>query len=111
MLLLFNGIESFCSRLDGILAGYGKLYLQSATGDLLNEETHVHLNVVSDFWVFRPVVGATLKGTVNETSPTHVSVIVHGCFNVPCYKPLDQDVSRNYTHAFSLRKLVIFCFF
>eukprot|EP00094_Tigriopus_californicus_P009061 TCALIF_08734-PA protein Name:"Similar to TWISTNB DNA-directed RNA polymerase I subunit RPA43 (Homo sapiens)" AED:0.94 eAED:0.94 QI:0/0/0/0.33/1/1/3/0/321 len=59
----------------------------SPKGDIMNEEAHIHVDVVSDFWVFRPVLGAQLKGVVNKKSPTHVSCLVHGCFNVPCYRP------------------------
>ena len=69
------------------MAGYGKLFLRRPTGHFLNEESHIHLDVISDFWVFRPSIGATLSGVINKKSNNHVSVLVHGCFNVPCYRP------------------------
>ena len=42
-------------RLNGILAGYGKLQVKSPMGQMINEEPYFHLDVVSDFWVFRYV--------------------------------------------------------
>ncbi len=80
----------FSSRLDGILVGYGKLFLKSPRGCFLNEEAYIHLDVASDFWLFRPSVGSQLSGVIHKKSPTHVACLVHGVFNVPCYKPEDS---------------------
>ena len=80
-------INRWHPKLNGILANYGKLKLRSPHGTLLNEEAHIHLDVVSDFWVFRPEIGSILQGTVSKTSQKHVACLVHGVFNVPCYHP------------------------
>ena len=48
-------------RLNGILAGYGKLQVKSPMGQMINEEPYFHLDVVSDFWVFRYVQYVILK--------------------------------------------------
>ena len=77
-------------RLNGILAGYGKLQVKSPIATMVNEEPFLHLDVVSDFWVFRPDVGAELRGVVTKKSTTHISCLVHGIFNVPCHKPTTQ---------------------
>ena len=80
-------INRWHPKLNGILANYGKLKLKSPHGMLLNEEAHIHLDVVSDFWVFRPEIGSILQGIVTKTSQKHVACLVHGVFNVPCYHP------------------------
>jgi len=80
-------INHYHPDLEGILAGFGKIFLRRPNGQFLNEEAHIHLDVASDFWVFRPSVGAQLRGVVNKKSASHVSVLVHGCFNVPCHLP------------------------
>merc|ERR1711862_63190 len=82
-----NIINTYHNDLKGILAGYGRLQLKKPTGFMINEETHLHLDVQSDFWVFRPLIGRQLKGVVTKNSVTHVSCLVHGVFNVPCHKP------------------------
>jgi len=85
-------INQWHPQLNGILAGYGKLQLKKPTGQLINEEAHVHLDVQSEFWLFRPSIGRQLKGTVVKKSPGHVSCLVHGLFNVPCHRP--QDIPK-----------------
>ena len=73
-------------RLDGILAGFGQLYLKTPEGFVANEEASIHVDVVADLWLFRPKVGAVLKAVVNKKGSSFVGCLVHGCFNVPCYK-------------------------
>lgn len=91
LLSYFNSqINKWHPKLNGILAGYGKLQVKSPMGAMINEEPYQHLDVVSDFWVFRPDVGKELRGVVTKKSPTHISCLVHGIFNVPCHKPADQ---------------------
>ena len=84
----FNKIvNTYHPQLNGILAGYGKLQLKKPTGAIINEEAPIHLDVVSDFWVFRPIVGRQIKGRITKKSPNHVHVLVHGIFSIPCHKP------------------------
>ena len=51
-------INHYHPDLEGILAGFGKIFLHRPNGHFLNEEAHIHLDVTADFWVFRPSVGA-----------------------------------------------------
>jgi len=87
-------INQYHPDLKGILAGYGRLQLRKPTGCMINDEAHMHLDVQSDFWIFRPLVGRQLKGVVSKKSQTHVSVLVHGVFNVPCHRPNNIVDSR-----------------
>ena len=50
------------SIIKGILAGYGRLQLKRPTGHMINESADIHLDVQSDFWIFRPLEGRQLKG-------------------------------------------------
>jgi hypothetical protein len=84
-------INQWHPQLNGLLAGYGRLQLKRPTGNMINEEAHLHLDVQSDFWIFRPTVGRQLKGVVVKQTPTHVSCLVHGVFNVPCHLPQSLD--------------------
>jgi len=51
-------INHYHPDLEGILAGFGKIFLRRPNGHFLHEEAHIHLDVAADFWVFRPSVGA-----------------------------------------------------
>merc|ERR1711993_24530 len=86
-------INQWHPQLNGILAGYGKLQLKKPTGTILNEDAYFHIDVQSEFWLFRPLTGRQLKGIVTKKSDKHVSVLVHGIFNIPCLKPnnLNKD--------------------
>ncbi|XP_040570183.1 DNA-directed RNA polymerase I subunit RPA43 [Lepeophtheirus salmonis] len=88
----FNSeITHFNSKLDGVLLGYGKIRLKEPKAEVLNEEHYLHLDVHSDFWVFRPQIDSILAGVVNTKSSAHVSVLIHGLFNVPCHKNLGLE--------------------
>ena len=80
-------INNWHPQLNGILAGYGKLQLKKPTGTILNEDAYFHIDVQSEFWLFRPLTGRQLKGIVTKKSDKHVSVLVHGIFNIPCLRP------------------------
>jgi len=84
-------VNSYHPKLNGILAGYGKLQLLTNMGRVINEEPQIHVDVRSEFWVFRPEVGCELRGVVTKKSPSHISCLVHGVFNVPCHKPTDHQ--------------------
>lgn len=64
---------------------------------MMNEEAHIHVDVQSEFYLFRPLIGRQLKGVVTKKSPTHVSCLVHGVFNVPCHRP--HDMAKNWFGA------------
>jgi len=81
-------LNKYLPSLNGILLGYGKILLKEPNGHLLNEEYHIHLDVYSDFWVFRPNKESKIKGVVQKKSPSHVAILVHGLFTIPCYRPM-----------------------
>ncbi|CAB4066643.1 unnamed protein product [Lepeophtheirus salmonis] len=65
----FNSeITHFNSKLDGVLLGYGKIRFKRAQGR-----------------------DSILAGVVNTKSSAHVSVLIHGLFNVPCHKNLGLE--------------------
>ena len=90
-------INTWHPQLNGILAGYSRLQLKRPTGSMMNEEAHIHVDVQSEFYLFRPLIGRQLKGVVTKKSPTHVSCLVHGVFNVPCHRP--HDMAKNWFGA------------
>lgn len=98
-------INQWHPQLNGILAGYGRLQLRRPTGNMLNEEAHIHLDVQSEFYLFRPLIGRQLKGVVSKKSSSHVSCLVHGVFNVPCHRP--HNLTQNWWGAKAKMKQVV----
>lgn len=72
---------------------------------MLNEEAHIHLDVQSEFYLFRPLIGRQLKGVVSKKSPSHVSCLVHGVFNVPCHRP--HHLAQNWWGAKAKMKQIV----
>ena len=99
-------INQWHPELKGILAGFGRLQLKKPTANMLNEEAELHLDVQSDFWMFRPLIGRQLKGVVSKRSQTHVSCLVHGVFNVPCYRPRNPRVVEWWGENVRLKQTV-----
>eukprot|EP00096_Caligus_rogercresseyi_P006318 TRINITY_DN2266_c0_g1_i2.p1 TRINITY_DN2266_c0_g1~~TRINITY_DN2266_c0_g1_i2.p1 ORF type:complete len:507 (-),score=154.29 TRINITY_DN2266_c0_g1_i2:1262-2782(-) len=91
---LNHWINRFHTELDGVLLGYGKVRLKEPKAEVLNEEHYLHLDIYSDFWIFSPQVDCILSGVVNKMSSAHVSVLVHGLFNVPCHKSSGEQGSE-----------------
>lgn len=87
-------INCWHPKLEGFLANYGKLKLKSNYGLISNDEAHIHIDVVSEFFVFRPKLGSVLQGIVVKTSPKHVACLLHGAFSVACYQPSDLNSNR-----------------
>ena len=52
------------------------------TGALVTDTPFIHLDVTGVFYVFRPVVGATLAVTVTKKSASHLGGLIHDVFNV-----------------------------
>lgn len=75
-----------CS-LNGIVLGYENVRLLSDVGELNYDNCFVHVNVLADFYIFRPTVGSQLHGVVNKKSKDHVGCLVFNHFNVSIPKP------------------------
>jgi len=88
---IFQISHYFLLRLRGIILAYGKLYLKSAEGKFLNDGAFIHMDVISEFYIFRPTPGALVESVVTKKSISHVSCLVHGLFNVSCYGPTGKD--------------------
>lgn len=84
-------VGKFHPTLEGILLGHGKIFLKSRRGVLLNEDACIHLDIISDFWIFRPEVGKEIRGMVNKKSINHVSLLVHETFNISCPRNLMEE--------------------
>ncbi|KAK3102943.1 hypothetical protein FSP39_015146 [Pinctada imbricata] len=91
---IINQLEAeknvFSDLLEGAVIAYDNIKLKSSSGAIVNEESHVHFDIQADFIVFRPFVGAKLKGKVNRIFKQHVVCLVHDSFNAPIHKPKGQ---------------------
>ncbi|XP_052740245.1 DNA-directed RNA polymerase I subunit RPA43 [Bicyclus anynana] len=88
--LLDYKIGKFDKEFNGILLSYKNLRVLQNVGEIRNDRADVHFQVQADYFIFRPHVGATLKGIVNKKSVTHLGILVHRVFNVVVPRPTEE---------------------
>lgn len=78
-----NGkVLRYFPQLNGVLLTYTKPRLLQKEGRIFDEHPHIHTDLTYTACVFRPMLGAILRGTVNKVGIDHVGCLLYDCFNV-----------------------------
>ncbi|CAH1257511.1 TWISTNB [Branchiostoma lanceolatum] len=85
--VLGSELKMYSIRLKGVPVSYSNISLVQTGGNILDDQPYIHLDVETDFIVFRPKVGSTLVGTVNKIGKGHVGCLVHNYFNASIPRP------------------------
>ncbi|XP_012279379.1 ABC transporter F family member 4 [Orussus abietinus] len=85
--ILSGTLNNYDSELNGIVLSYKNPKLLTPLGNILYDTYYIHVDIVADFYVFRPEIGCSLRGFVNKKSNGHVGILVHKAFNVSVPKP------------------------
>ena len=80
--LLNAKVLTYSSRLNGVLLSYSKPVLLQKEGRILDEHPHIHFDLSYTAYIFRPLLGSILQGTVNKIGTEHVGCLLYDCFNV-----------------------------
>ena len=83
---LNNKILKNSSQLNGVLLSYSKPVLLQKEGRILDELPHIHFDLSYTAYVFRPLLGSVLHGSVNKIGNDHVGCLLYDCFNVSIVK-------------------------
>lgn len=78
---LYNSYCNIC-RLGGILLGYDDMNVLSNVGVINNDNCFIHVDIESNFFIFKPVIGQQLNGVVNKISTSHIACLVFNLFSV-----------------------------
>jgi len=82
-----NLLLRYYSSFGGVILSFENLEIISKTdngltcGLVWNELPHMNFSVKVDALLFRPDVGMKLTGSINESFPSHVGILVHSFFN------------------------------
>lgn len=87
-------IGKYDNDLNGILLSYKNLRVLTNVGTIRNDNADINFQVQADHFIFRPVVGALLRGIVNKKCHTHLAVLVHRVFNVVIPRPTEEPGNR-----------------
>ncbi len=80
---LLNGkIFNYSGLYGGVLLSYSKPKLMQRKGIILDEQPHIHFDMIYTAYIFRPVIGSILCGRVNKVGVDHVGCLLYNCFNV-----------------------------
>lgn len=74
-------ILSYREAYHGVLLAYSKPTVLQCVGSIHDEQPHIHFDVKYDAYVFKPIVGSILAGTVNKIGRDHIGCLVYDCFN------------------------------
>ncbi len=66
---------------SGVLLSYSNPTVLQTTGRIMDEQPHLHFDVRFVAYIFKPVVGSMLSGTVNKVGRDHIGCHVYRCFN------------------------------
>ena len=78
-----NGkVLTYCSQNNGVLLMYSKPAVLQSKGKILDESPHIHMDISYSAYVFRPLLGSRLYGTVNKVGVDHIGCLAYDCFNV-----------------------------
>ncbi|KAK9299242.1 hypothetical protein QLX08_007687 [Tetragonisca angustula] len=89
--ILSTNLNSYDPDLKGFLLAYRNPKLLTSLGEIFYDTCFIHVDIETDFYVFRPEVGCKLKGVVNKKGLDHIGILVHKAFNVLIPKPDDEE--------------------
>ncbi|XP_076670044.1 RNA polymerase I subunit F [Andrena cerasifolii] len=89
--ILSSNLNSYDKELKGFLLAYKNPKLLTPLGEILYDTCFIHVDIEADFYIFRPEVGCSLKGTVNKKGLDHIGLLVHKAFNVSIPKQDDDE--------------------
>lgn len=75
-------ILRYSSQFNGVLLSYSKPRAIQNEAKIMDEQPHIHFDITYTAYVFRPVLGSLLCGTVNKIGVDHVGCLLFDCFNV-----------------------------
>ncbi|XP_013199608.2 DNA-directed RNA polymerase I subunit RPA43 [Amyelois transitella] len=92
--LLDYKIGKYDKEFNGILLSYKNLRILQNIGSIRNDNADINFQVQADYFIFRPYVGAMLKGVINRKSHTHLGILVHRVFNVVIPRPTEEPGNK-----------------
>lgn len=97
----------------GVLLAYSKPRVQQSHGRILDEQPHIHFDLEYTAYVFRPVVGSIVCGTVNNVGEDHVGCLIYDCFNASVFskskrEKRERHLNGLFTSKFQVGSLIWF---
>ncbi|XP_055607962.1 uncharacterized protein LOC129755473 [Uranotaenia lowii] len=75
-------IGTYDRKVDGIILAFKNTKILSPLSAIRPNSVRLHMQVRSDFYVFRPQCGSVIEGTANYVSSNYISAVIYRVFNV-----------------------------
>lgn len=75
-------IGHFDAKLDGIVLDVRNIKVLGNAFAIHTDHPELHVDLMADLHVFRPTVGASIRGIIKHIAKSHISVTIHRVFNV-----------------------------
>lgn len=79
---LTQKIGKYDRMVDGIILAFKNTKILSPLSAIRPNSVRIHVKVSSNFYVFRPISGATIEGTIKYVSKNYLSAVIYRVFNV-----------------------------
>ncbi|XP_019532934.3 uncharacterized protein LOC109404496 [Aedes albopictus] len=79
---LTQKIGKYDRSVDGIILAFKNTKILNHLSAIRPNSVRSHVKVSTDFYVFRPVSGATIEGTIKYVSKNYLSAVIYRVFNV-----------------------------
>lgn len=77
-------------------------------GMIMDEQPHVHLYLSYTAFIFRPILGGVLCGTVNIVGVDHVGCLLYDCINVTVRNWQNKDSYSNFPSGLEEGSSILF---
>ncbi|XP_062555296.1 uncharacterized protein LOC134220299 [Armigeres subalbatus] len=104
-------IGKYDRKVDGIILAFKNTKILSPLSAIRPNGVRVHVKVSSHFYVFRPLCGATIEGTIKYVSKNYLSAVVYRVFNVTIRvrKEKLQEMKQGRVISFLVKSFDIKC--
>lgn len=75
-------IGRFDAKHDGIVLDVRNIKVLGNSFAIHTDHPELHIDLLADLHVFRPTVGAVIRGVIKHIAKGHISVTIHRVFNV-----------------------------
>lgn len=79
---LTQKIGTYDRKVDGVILAFKNTQILSPLSAMRPNSVRVHVKLGTNFYVFRPQIGATIEGTVRYVSSNYLSAVIYRVFNV-----------------------------
>lgn len=79
---LSQKIGTYDRKVDGVILAFKNTKILSPLSAIRPNSVRVHVKAKADFYIFRPLSGAVIGGTVKYVSSNYLSAVIYRVFNV-----------------------------